>query len=178
MKVYSHFHENRATADLTIPLGPAYTLRKTLPILNGFPTRLLADSTACGGLERRRADMDMKKTKQALEQAFRRDIGDGTLMVELERSTVKVDGGNWRLIALANGALRLELPTNDANYYDDDTDAFIENVIGTEVEESLAVADQELDGALVAGLREADDAWSTKLGKRIEARGYRTITAP
>jgi hypothetical protein len=87
--------------------------------------------------------------------------------VRREDGAVVVDGGNWRLTVPASGPAGLDLPMNDANYYDGDTDAFIENVIGTEAEESLAVTDRELGGVLSAGLREAGDVWSVRLGERL-----------
>lgn len=111
--------------------------------------------------------MDTTKAQEVLERAFARDIEDGTLEVRRENGTAVVDGGNWRLSANADGTVGLDLSMNDANSYDDDTDAFIENVLGLEVQESLAVADQELGGALSAGLREAGDVWSVRLGERL-----------
>ncbi len=56
---------------------------------------------------------------------------------------------------------------NDPNYYDDDPDAFIENVLGTEVEESLRALDARMDGALVRGLRSSQESWSVRLGNRL-----------
>lgn len=73
--------------------------------------------------------MDTDKAAEALERAFRRDIEDGTLEVRREGSAVIVDGGKWRLSANANGVVGLDLPMNDPNYYDEDTDQFIENVL-------------------------------------------------
>ncbi len=111
--------------------------------------------------------MDLGTATQVLERAFRRDIVDGTLEVRREDGAVVVDGGNWRLTVPASGPAGLDLPMNDPNYHDEDTDAFIENVINTEAEESLAVADRELGGALSAGLRAAGDVWSVRLGERL-----------
>ncbi len=111
--------------------------------------------------------MDLGTATQVLDRAFRRDIVDGTIEVRREDGAVVVDGGNWRLSANADGTVGLDLPMNDPNYYDEDTDAFIENVINTEAEESLAVADRELGGALSAGLRAVGDVWSVRLAERL-----------
>jgi hypothetical protein len=109
--------------------------------------------------------MNLDMATGVLERAFARSIEDGTLEVRHDESAVVVDGGNWRLSLPVSGPVGLDLPMNDPNYYDDDTDTFIENVLGTEVEESLAVADQELNGALSSGLRAAGDVWSIRLGE-------------
>jgi hypothetical protein len=119
------------------------------------------------GLKQRRVRMNLDTVAAVLKRAFTRDIEDGTLEVRQEADAVVVDGGNWRLTAGADGTVGLDLPMNDANYYDADTDAFIENVLNTEVEESLAVADRELDGALSAGLLQAVEGWSVRLGERL-----------
>jgi hypothetical protein len=112
--------------------------------------------------------MNLDAAAAVLERAFASDIEDGTIEVRHEDSVV-VDGGNWRLTVTTDGTVGLDLPMNDANYYDGDTDAFIENVISLEVQESLAVADRELGGALVAGLLQAVEGWSVRLGERLSA---------
>ena len=60
------------------------------------------------------------------------------------------------------------MPMNDANYYDDDTDAFLDNVLAYEVYESLAVLDARLDGGLVNGLHDSGETWSARLGERLQ----------
>jgi hypothetical protein len=69
----------------------------------------------------------------------------------------------------SDGSADLYLPMNDANYYDEDTDAFIGNVIGTEAEQELALADRKLGGALAEGLRRTPDEWSVRMGERLAA---------
>lgn len=115
--------------------------------------------------------MDTNTTAQALERAFARDIEDGTLEVRSGEGAVVVDGGNWQISVPVSGPVGLDLPMNDPNYYEEDTDAFIENVLALPAEESLAVADQELNGALSSGLREAGDVWSIRLGERLAKVG-------
>lgn len=118
--------------------------------------------------------MNLDKATQALEQAFHRDIEDGTIEVRREPYLTVVDGGNWMLTVPEHGPVGLDLPMNDARYYDEDTDAFLENVIGLEAEQSLATVDRALDGALSANLRETPgDVWSIRFGERL-AKGVDT----
>jgi hypothetical protein len=111
--------------------------------------------------------MNLDTAADVLERAFARDIEDDTLEVRHEESAMVVDGGNWQISVPASGPVGLDLPMNDPHYYDEDTDTFIENVLNTEVEESLAVADRELNGALSSGLQQAGDVWSIRLGERL-----------
>jgi hypothetical protein len=76
-------------------------------------------------------------------------------------------GGNWSVGIGGDGSAYLNLPMNDANYWDDDLDVFIDNVIGVDAEQELAMADRELGGALAAGLRRTPDEWSARLGERL-----------
>lgn len=111
--------------------------------------------------------MNTMEAALALEEAFRRDIEDGTIEVQWEAGTTFVNGGNWWLLVCTNGTVRLSMPGRDPNYYDADPDIFLQNVISAKVEEALAVADQALGGVLAAGLREAGDVWSVRLGERL-----------
>ncbi len=111
--------------------------------------------------------MNTMEAALALEEAFRRDIEDGTIKVQWEAGTTFVNGGNWWLLVCSNGTVRLDLPSHDSNYYDADPDIFLQNVISADVEEALAAADQELGGVLAAGLREAGDVWSVRLAERL-----------
>ncbi len=63
--------------------------------------------------------MDTDKARQALEQAFQRDIEDGTVEVRREGAAAVVNGGSWLLTANVSGIVGLDLPMNDPNYYDE-----------------------------------------------------------
>ena len=113
--------------------------------------------------------MDLDRAERALEKAFAPDIGEGTVEVRREKQATVLDGGNWSVGIGSDGSAYLNLPMNDANYYDEDTDAFIGNVIGTEAEQELALADRKLGGALAEGLRRTPDEWSVRMGERLAA---------
>ena len=113
--------------------------------------------------------MDLDRAKTEMERVFANDIADGTVDIERHGATVVVNGGNWALTARHDGIVGLDLPMNDPNYYDDDTGTFLENVLNVEVEESLAMLDLSLDGAVSSGLRRSGESWSAVLADRIAA---------
>lgn len=112
--------------------------------------------------------MDMIRVRDGMTEAFARDLDEGTVQIEETASEIILDGGNWSLSYWKNGTVSLSLPMNDPNYYDEDSDVFIENVLGPEVEESLGVLDARTDGALVQGLLSSQEEWSIRLGKRLQ----------
>lgn len=75
----------------------------------------------------------MERVSEAMRREFRRDIEDGTVDVRSEGNEVRLDGGTWELVVFVDGRVATGLPTHDPNYYDDDTDAFLDKVFGTEV---------------------------------------------
>ncbi len=111
--------------------------------------------------------MDTQRVRAAMESAFASDLQDGTVKIGVEDDSVVLDGGNWSMVVHSSGVVSLGLPMNDANYYDEDTNAFLENVLNLEVEESLAMLDRSLDGAIVQGLRLSQESWSDVLANRI-----------
>src|SRR5687768_4392158 len=100
----------------------------------------------------------MTRVREAMNQAFQRDIERGDLDVVTQSDAVRLDGGNWALTVFHDGRVAIDLPMNDPNNYDDDTDAFLDNVLGTEVYESLASLDALMDGALVRGLLDSGES--------------------
>ncbi len=115
--------------------------------------------------------MKLQEVQSAMEMQFSRDIGDGTVEIKPFESSVVLDGGNWSLIVHSNDAVSIKLPMNDVKYFDDDPYLFLENVIGPEVEESLAMLDRDLSGAIVDGLRRSLDSWNQVLADKIKAIG-------
>jgi hypothetical protein len=116
----------------------------------------------------RRQQVDLYRVSEAMNQLFKRDIEAGTVQVFTEGDQVILDGDNWALIVAQDGRVATNMPMNDANYYDDDTDAFLDNVLAHEVYESLALLDARLDGGLVKGLLDSGELWSTRLGERLQ----------
>jgi hypothetical protein len=112
--------------------------------------------------------VDLYRVSEAMNQLFKRDISDGTVQVFTEGDQVILDGDNWALIVARDGRVATNMPMNDANYYDDDTDAFLDNVLAYEVYESLALLDARLDGGLVKGLLDSGESWSARLGERLQ----------
>jgi len=110
--------------------------------------------------------MGLQRVRDAMEQAFFRDVAEGTVEIEEEAALVTLNGGNWLLTVRQNG-VNLDLPMNDPNYYDDNSDTFLDNVLGAEVEQSLRVLDAKMDGGLIRGLLESGDVWSIRLGERL-----------
>ena len=78
--------------------------------------------------------MDLYRVSEAMNQLFKRDIEDGTVQVFTEGDQVILDGDNWALIVARDGGVAMNMPMNDANYYDDDPDP---QVLSYEVSESL-----------------------------------------
>ncbi len=111
--------------------------------------------------------MNHQAVQNAMEEAFSRDVRDGTVDIKTRESSAILDGGNWSLCIHSDGTIGLDLPMNDANYFDDDPNIFLENVLSLEVEHSLAMLDESLEGALVEGLRLSGETWSEALASRI-----------
>lgn len=122
--------------------------------------------------------MDLQRVRTTIASAFARDLRDGSVEIVDDQKAVAIDGGNWRLTVHPDGVASLDLPMNDANYYDDDTSVFLDNVFNLEVEQSLAIADRSLDGAIVSGLCNSGESWSEVFGGRIAAIGQKLDSAP
>ncbi len=109
----------------------------------------------------------MEHVKEAMSQAFSRHLNDETVEVFDEGGRAILNGGNWTLAAHSEGTFKLDLPANNPNYFDDDLNAFLDNVLSYEAEESFRMLDDALGGAVEQGLRRSREPWGEAMANRI-----------